>query len=39
MAIENMYFDEGFIKDLVKVANKENVSDELRQEIIKRYVR
>ena len=39
MAIEDMYFDEKFISELLKVANGEKTSEELRQEILKPYVR
>jgi predicted nucleic acid-binding protein len=37
MAIEKMYFSEEFIKELLKVSNGEKTTEELRQEIIKKY--
>ena len=39
MAIENMYFDDAFIKKIIKVANGELSSKELRQEVLKQYAR
>ena len=39
MAIEDMYFSNDFIEKMVKVANKELSSEELRQEVIKQYAR
>ena len=39
MAIENMFFSESFIKEMIKVSNGEKTTEELRQEIIKKYVR
>jgi hypothetical protein len=39
LAIEDMYASEDFIKELVKVANGEKTSEELRQEVIKKYAR
>ena len=39
MAIENMYFDDAFIKKIIKVANGEMSSKELRQEVLKQYAR
>ena len=39
MAIEDMYFSNNFIEKMVKVANKELSSEELRQEVIKQYAR
>ena len=39
MAIENMYLDEAFINEMIKVANGEKTSEELRQEVIAEYVR
>jgi predicted nucleic acid-binding protein len=39
MAIEEMYFSEEFIKELLKVSNGEKTTEELRQEIIKKYAR
>ena len=37
-AIENMYFSKNFIEKMVKVANGELSSDEVRQEVIREYV-
>lgn len=39
MAIEDMYFSKEFITELLKVANGEKTSEELRQEVIKKYAR
>ena len=39
MAIENMFFSESFIKEMIKVSNGEKTNEELRQEIIKKYAR
>lgn len=39
MAIENMFFSESFIKEIIKVSNGEKTTEELRQEIIKKYAR
>ncbi|SFU89660.1 antitoxin VbhA family protein [Butyrivibrio sp. M55] len=39
MALEGMYLDEEFINELIKVSKGEKTSEELRQEIIKKYVR
>lgn len=39
MAIENMYLDETFINEMIKVANGEKSSEELRQEVIAEYAR
>lgn len=39
MAIENMYLDETFINEMIKVANGEKSSEELRQEVISEYAR
>ncbi len=39
MAIENMFFSESFIKEMIKVSNGEKTTEELRQEIIKKYAR
>jgi hypothetical protein len=36
---EEMYFSEEFIKELLKVSNGEKTTEELRQEIIKKYAR
>jgi predicted nucleic acid-binding protein len=37
MAIEEMYFSEEFIKELLKVSNGEKTTEELRREIIEKY--
>lgn len=39
MAIENMYLSEAFIQELMKVENGEKTSEELRQEVIRKYAR
>lgn len=39
LAIENMYLSENFIKQLIEVSEGEKTSEELRQEVIKEYVR
>lgn len=38
MAIENMYLDEAFVKEMLKVANGEKTSEELRQEVIRKEI-
>ena len=39
LGIENMYVSEDFVTELLKVANEEKSSEDLRQEVIKRYKR
>ena len=39
MAIEDMYFSNDFIKEMIKVAKGEKTSEELRQEVIEQYAR
>lgn len=39
MAIEDMYLSKEFVIELIKVAKGEKKSEELRQEIIKKYAR
>lgn len=39
MAIENMYLSKSFVQELIKVANGEKTSEELRQEVIRKYAR
>ncbi len=39
MAIENMHLSKAFVEELIKVANGEKTSEELRQEIIRKYAR
>lgn len=39
MAIEDMYLSKSFVKDLLKVSQGEKTSEQLRQEVLKRYAR
>ena len=39
MAIEDMYLSKAFVEELIKVANGEKTSEELRQEVIRKYAR
>jgi hypothetical protein len=39
MAIEDMYLNEDFVVELIKVAKGEKTSEALRQEVIKKYAR
>lgn len=39
MAIEDMYFDKEFVAELLKVAKGEKTSEQLRQEVIRKYAR
>ena len=39
MAIEDMYFSEEFIKEMIKVSKGQKTSEELRQELLKQYAR
>lgn len=39
MAIENMYFSEDFLNEIVKISKGEKTYEELRQEVIKKYAR
>ena len=39
MAIEDMYLSKSFVKDLLKVSQGEKTSEQLRQEVLKRYTR
>ena len=39
MAIEEMYFPKDFIEKMLKVASGELTSEEVRQEVIKKYAR
>lgn len=39
MAIEKMYLSPNFIKELLKVSKGEKTTEELRQEVIKKYAR
>ena len=38
MAIENMYLNRDFISELIKVDKGEKTTEELRQEVLKKYV-
>lgn len=37
MAVEDMYYSKEFVEELIKVANGEKTSEELRQEVIEKY--
>lgn len=39
MAIEDMYFNKEFVAELLKVAKGEKTSEQLRQEVIRKYAR
>ena len=39
MAIEEMYVSGDFVQELLKVSKGEKASEELRQEVIKKYVK
>ena len=39
MAIEDMYFSEDFLNEIVKISKGEKTHEELRQEVIKKYAR
>ena len=39
MAIENMHLSKAFIEELIKVSNGEKTSEQLRQEVIRKYAR
>lgn len=39
MAIEDMYLDEEFINELLKVSNGEKTSEQLRKEVLRQYGR
>ena len=39
MAIEDMYFSEEFIKEMIKVSKGQKTLEELRQELLKEYAR
>lgn len=39
MAIEDMYLSKAFVAELIKVANGEKTSEELRQEVIRKYAK
>ena len=39
MAIENMYLSKDFVKEMIKVPKGEKTSEELRQEVIRKYAR
>lgn len=39
LAIENMYLDEEFVAEMIKVEKGEKTYEELRQEVIRQYAR
>ena len=39
MAIENMFFSKDFIEKMMKVADGELSSEDIRQEVLKKYAR
>ena len=39
MAIENMPLNKAFVEELIKVGNGEKTSEQLRQEVIRKYAR
>ncbi len=39
MAIENMHLTKKFVEELIKVSNGEKTSEQLRQEVIRKYAR
>jgi predicted nucleic acid-binding protein len=39
MAIEEMYVSQDFMQELLKVSKGEKTTEELRQEVIKKYAR
>jgi hypothetical protein len=39
MAIEDMYLDEDFIREMIKVANDEKSADDVIKEIVQEYAR
>ena len=39
MAIEDMYLSKDFITELIKVSKGEKSSEQLRQEVLKKYAR
>lgn len=39
MAIENMFLDKKFIKELLKIDKGEKTCDDVRQELLKEYAR
>lgn len=39
LALEEMYVDDDFLNEMIKVSNGEKSSEELRQEVIKKYAR
>lgn len=39
LALEEMYVDDDFLNEMIKVSNGEKTSEELRQEVIKKYAR
>lgn len=39
MAIEDMYLSKDFVGELLKVSNGEKTSEQLRQEVLRKYAR
>lgn len=39
LALEEMYVDDDFLNEMIKVSNGKKSSEELRQEVIKKYAR
>ena len=39
MALENMYLSKDFVEELLKVSRGEKSSEQLRQEVLKKYAR
>ena len=39
MALEGMYFSRDFLKKMIQVSNGELTTEEVRQEVIKKYAR
>lgn len=39
LALEEMYVDDDFLNEMIKVSNGEKSSEELRKEVIKKYAR
>ncbi|MCR4650379.1 MAG: hypothetical protein K5662_01355 [Lachnospiraceae bacterium] len=39
MSIEDMYFDKDFLEKMLQVSKGEKTSEQLRQEVLKKYAR
>lgn len=39
MAIEDMYFEKDFLNEMLKVTKGEKTTEQLRQEVIRKYAR